>query len=148
MSPAVCSSLHGKAGPRLKGVFFVFVFFNSQLKNHQYNGCSVTGANSSRHTIVSHRNKLHWPEKKDKCVCEELSRWQLTKLTDKNADVKTVFLMSLPLCPGYLGNFVARRAFGQIPATLLILLDFIDSCCMFVCLFLCGRTFRPHYPLV
>lgn len=42
-------------------------FFNAQLKNHQYNDHSVTAANSSRHTIVCYRNKLHWPEK-DKCV--------------------------------------------------------------------------------
>ncbi len=73
-------------------------FFNAQLKSHQYNDHSVTAANSSRHTIVCHRNKLHWPEK-DKCVRYLAVNWPLTKLTDSYADHRLCFfLLCVQVC--------------------------------------------------
>lgn len=64
MHLAVCCSFVWPRWGMIEGCFF----FSAQLKSHQYNDHSVTAANSSRHTIVCHRNKLRWPEK-DKCIC-------------------------------------------------------------------------------
>lgn len=48
-----------------------------KLNSGLYNAHSVSAANSSWHAIVCLRNKLHRPGD-DKCVCEQLSRCQLT----------------------------------------------------------------------
>lgn len=54
--------LYRRAGGMIEGCFF-----NAQLKRQQYKDHSVTATISSRHTVVCHRKKLHWPVK-DKCV--------------------------------------------------------------------------------